>query len=212
MAPKLKLTYFNIGGRAEMSRLAFAIGDVPFEDERIARDEFLARKEGGKLPMGSLPVLEVDGKMVCQSEAIFYYACKLAGIFPEDPFDLLKMHEVAGAIQDITSLIMPTFAEPDLDKKIAKRKELVAGPLGAKIAALNKLLKDNGKKYCISDEFTPADIQLYTFKTFMTSGMLDGIELDIFAPYERIEAISTLVAEHPKIVKWYADRKAAEGK
>ena len=33
--PKVKLTYFNARGRAEVSRIMFKIADVDFEDHRI---------------------------------------------------------------------------------------------------------------------------------------------------------------------------------
>lgn len=33
--PSLKLTYFDTAGRAEAIRLALAIGNIPFTDERI---------------------------------------------------------------------------------------------------------------------------------------------------------------------------------
>lgn len=59
MSPQLKLTYFRIPARAELSRLIFHFGDVPFEDERLSRLQFLEIKP--TLPLGQVPVLEVDG-------------------------------------------------------------------------------------------------------------------------------------------------------
>ena len=48
-------------GRAEATRLAFAYGNIAFEDERIPGPEFGKRKAEGSLPFGQLPVLTVDG-------------------------------------------------------------------------------------------------------------------------------------------------------
>ena len=43
--PKLKLTYFDIhGGRGEPARLALSIGGIPFENDRVAPSDWLARK------------------------------------------------------------------------------------------------------------------------------------------------------------------------
>jgi hypothetical protein len=36
----LTLTYFDAAGRAEAARLAFHIGDIPFKDERLSREQF----------------------------------------------------------------------------------------------------------------------------------------------------------------------------
>ena len=67
---KITLYYFKIPfWRAEVSRLALYIGDIPFKDYRIEgadRDKF---KETGILPNNQfapfkqLPVLDVDGKI-----------------------------------------------------------------------------------------------------------------------------------------------------
>lgn len=75
--PELKLTYFDFGGRAQPIRRALAYGDVSFEDERIPGEKFIKRKMGGKLPFGSLPVMEIDGEMVAESDAMLRYAGKL---------------------------------------------------------------------------------------------------------------------------------------
>ena len=44
MAPKIKLTYFNLEGRAELTRMILAQAGVEFEDVRLKREEWLAMK------------------------------------------------------------------------------------------------------------------------------------------------------------------------
>jgi hypothetical protein len=41
-----KLSYFNIMGRAEVSRLLFAVADEVYEDDRFMYDEWPTRKLG----------------------------------------------------------------------------------------------------------------------------------------------------------------------
>ena len=69
MAP-VKLTYFNLKGRAELSRLILAEAGVDYEDCRLERDEWAQLKESSFAPFGQLPVLEVDGVVVAQSNSI----------------------------------------------------------------------------------------------------------------------------------------------
>ena len=45
-SPVISLTYFDIPGPAEAIRLAFYVGEVPFEDRRVSRDEFAVMKPG----------------------------------------------------------------------------------------------------------------------------------------------------------------------
>ena len=52
--PKLKLVYFNIKARAEPTRLALHIAGIPFEDKRIAHEEWPALK--ATMPLGQIPV------------------------------------------------------------------------------------------------------------------------------------------------------------
>lgn len=44
MAPKIKLVYFNMEGRAELTRLILAQAGVEFEDKRVTREEWMAMK------------------------------------------------------------------------------------------------------------------------------------------------------------------------
>ena len=67
----IKLIYFNLMGRAETARLILAQAGVSYEDKRIEKEEWPALK--ASLPMGQLPVLEVDGKTIGQSMAIARY-------------------------------------------------------------------------------------------------------------------------------------------
>src|SRR5215216_3883280 len=67
-----KLTCFDFdGGRGECARLAFAIGGVPFIDDRVPFTAWKDRK--ADTPFGALPVLQVDGRTVAQSNGINRY-------------------------------------------------------------------------------------------------------------------------------------------
>ena len=44
MAPKIKLTYFQLKGRGEISRLILAAGNLPFDDHRIEFGDWMALK------------------------------------------------------------------------------------------------------------------------------------------------------------------------
>jgi glutathione S-transferase len=98
MATKGKptLTYFNIRARAEPARLAFTIGGVDFEDERIGREEHSARKQDGREPLGQLPTLSIedDDLTYCQSGAILRYAGRRTGLYPSDAKEALKVDMV----------------------------------------------------------------------------------------------------------------------
>jgi hypothetical protein len=98
--PQLKLTYFDFdGGRGEPARLALHIGGIPFEDRRIGFKEWDALRE--TMPFRALPVLEVDGRLVTQSNGINRYVGKLAGLYPQDDWQALLCDEAMDAVEDM---------------------------------------------------------------------------------------------------------------
>ena len=77
----IRLTYFDLhGGRGEVARLAMFIGGIDFEDRRVKFDDWPALKP--KTPFGGIPVLEVDGEPVAQSNGINRFLGKLADLLP----------------------------------------------------------------------------------------------------------------------------------
>merc|ERR1711913_29669 len=83
MAPKVKITYFNLRGRAEPSRLLLAYGGIKYEDCRVTPafqdpTEWQALKP--KTPYGSLPLLEWDGTCIAQSMAVARFIAREVGL------------------------------------------------------------------------------------------------------------------------------------
>ena len=80
----IKLTYFNIKGRAELPRVILSYAGVKFTDERLTGNHtfhyqtvyniFIPGEQFGalkpKLPYGQMPVLNYKGEVVCQSITI----------------------------------------------------------------------------------------------------------------------------------------------
>ena len=74
-----KVTYFDFdGGRGEPVRIALHAAGIAFEDVRWSFPEF--GKNRGSLRFNAVPTLEIDGKVITQSNAISRYIGKMAGI------------------------------------------------------------------------------------------------------------------------------------
>ena len=118
---KLKLTYFDFhGGRGEPARIALSMGGIPFEDERVKGADWERRKPG--TPFGALPLLEKDGEILAQSNAINRYVGRLTNLYPSDPWQAALCDEIMEAVEDITSKIAATMFLSDEQKKAQRRR------------------------------------------------------------------------------------------
>ena len=200
---KLRLTYFDFhGGRGEPARLALSIGGIPFEDDRVKPGEWESRK--ANTPFGALPVLEVDGQVVAQSNAIDRYVGKLANLYPTDPWQAALCDEVMGAVEDIGSKIGATLFIPE-EQKRTQRKELVEGPIPFYLTRLERRLEEHGGQYFAEGRLSVADLKVFVFIRQLKSGVLDHVPADLpdrVAP--RLVEHYGRVKTDPRIKAYYA--------
>ncbi len=201
--PKLKLTYFDIhGGRGEPARLALFIGGIEFEDERISFDAWPALK--AQLPLSAIPVLEVDGKLITQSNTINRFVGKLTNLYPTDPWQAALCDEVMDAVEDISCQIVATFSTTDEHEKKVLREGLANGPIPLYLGSLQAYLEDRDTGYFADGRITVADLKVFVWVRHLRSGNLDHIPTDLVdqtAPLlvKHMERITT----NPKIVAYY---------
>jgi glutathione S-transferase len=190
---KLKLSYFDFhGGRGEPARIALSIGGVVFEDDRVPLAEWERRKPD--TPFGALPLLEVDGQIVAQSNAINRYVGKLAGLYPSDPWEAALCDEIMEAVEDIICELVATFGLPEEQKK-TQRQALAEGALPFYLIRLQRRLEAHGGQYFVADRLSVADLKVFALMQNLKSGVLDHLPTDIpdhVAPkliehYERVK-------------------------
>ena len=201
---KLKLTYFDFHrGRGEPARLALAIGGIAFEDDRVAFADWERRK--ADTPFGGLPLLEVDGKIIAQSNGINRYVGKLTDLYPDDPWQAALCDEAMDAVEDITIKVVATFDLPEAEKK-AQRQALVDGPLRLYLTRLQERLEAHGGRYFAGNRLSVADLKVFLWIGHLKSGKLDHIPTDLpdrVAPklvdhYERVKALPEIRAYYAK--------------
>jgi glutathione S-transferase len=174
---KLKLSYFDFhGGRGEPARLALSMGGIPFEDDRVPPSEWERRKPN--TPFGALPVLEVDGQTLAQSNAINRYVGKLTDLYPTDAWQAALCDEAMEAVEDISTKIAATMFLADEEKK-TRRKALAEGPLPFYLTRLQQRLEAHGGHYFAADRLTVADLKVFVWIRHLRSGVLDHIPADL---------------------------------
>jgi glutathione S-transferase len=203
--PRIVLTYFDIdGSRGETARLALHIAGIAFEDRRIARKDWAAVRD--EYPFQGLPVLEVDGQTIAQSNTINRYVGKLTGLYPKDDWQAARVDEVMDAVEDISVRIGGTFALEGEAKRKA-REALAAGALARFLQQLDARLKAGGGEWFAENRLTVADLKCFLWVRWLKSGALDHIPADIVDRQAPLLAKHLeRVKNHPKIAAYYAAR------
>lgn len=199
-----KLTYFDMdGGRAEPVRIAFHAAGIEFEDHRIAFPEFAEMR--GSTRFNSVPVLEIDGKVVTQTNGMCRYVGRMAGLYPADDLQALYCDEALGAIEELLLRLVPTFSLEG-DELKAARESLVDTWISTFVKGLGELL-ERGGDYFADNRFTVADMKVAFVIQWFNSGQLDHIPADLverLAPALNAHAERTM--NDPVVKAYYAAR------
>lgn len=201
--PTFKLTYFDSPGRAEPIRIALRISGIAFEDHRIKFPQFMEGKAKGEYPLGSVPVLEIDGLQVVQTGAILRYVARIGDrtLYPSDPTAALAVDSVMDTLNDtLSAAMLPSLFERDPVKKLAMRAELAVGPLARAYRYIETLIAHSGGPFVGGAQMSVADIMLGSQVHFIRSGGLDGLNEATLAPYPHIVKLADAYLADPRIV------------
>lgn len=202
----MQLTYFNIPGRAELSRLLFAYGGLNVEETRYTFDQYFAIKPTLDLPYNQLPTFKIDGQVYGQSIAIARYLAKRVGLYPQDVLAALVADGAADAILD---LLTPTYAavyfEKDEAERALKLERLNGTVYPQALASLEKAVRG---PYIVGEALSFADIFLLDFFDNVLDAFPGQIQVDT-TPYPKLEAIVAGLRKSDKLQAYYAAKNQA---
>lgn len=201
-----KLTYFDFdGGRAEPVRIAFHAAGIEFVDHRISFPEFSELRSGFRFT--AVPVLEIDGDAVTQSNGMLRYLGKLSGLYPEDGLQALYCDEALGVIEDSYHKMARTFFLEGDELKEA-RQTFIESWLTPLLKGLDELLTRGGGQYFADNRLTVADLKVFVYLRHLISGGLDHVPADI------VQQLAPALAEYderiqndPIVVAYYDSRQ-----
>ena len=202
---KLKLTYFDVSAsRGEECRLALHVAGLPFEDERLAGADWMARK--ASVPFGALPVLEVEGKgQLAQSNAILSYIGHLGGLLPQDAFEAARHEALLNAVEDLRVTLRPVNRIKDPEEKKKARTEFANGYLQEWAGHVEQQLGVGGAgPFVGGSAISVADLKLFVAVGTFISGGIDHIPADIFKAFPKLTTLHDAVKAHPKVAEWQA--------
>ncbi|XP_045166844.2 glutathione S-transferase-like [Mercenaria mercenaria] len=197
--PKYKLTYFNARARGELARMLFVAADKPFEDKRVEFPDWPKLKEG--TPQGSLPVLEVDGKIeMCQSFAIARYLAREFKLSGKDNHENAIIDQIIDTLLDMFDPFVNIAFNPNEEEKAKKMEEFYKSTAPTKLGQLENLVKKTGKGgYAVGSVLSLGDLALYVY--IENCGLADKLE-----KFKLLAANRKKVEEIPRVAKYLKSR------
>ncbi|KAL3852307.1 hypothetical protein ACJMK2_015966 [Sinanodonta woodiana] len=203
--PEYKLHYFNGRGAAEPARILFALADVEYEDVRYEMEDWPAKKP--EMPLQALPVLEIDGKMMTQSQAIARYLAREYGFNGTDNMETFRIDEIHEAIVELQRELYKLHYEKDEDKKKEINQSLVDTIIPKFMNFFERRITENHRSggYFVGDGITLADVLVYN----ITYNMEQKLKLSL-DKWPKTAAVCKKVASHPKVSAWLKKRPQSE--
>lgn len=192
----IKLTYFDARARAEALRLAFHIGGVEFEDERLTYQQFGdSRGKDGFASFYTLPVVKIDGVEYSQSHAILRYAGKLSGLYPDDPLPALRVDEITDTCEDIVNKIFAAKGKEG-------REKFMEEWFPRYFNTLEDLLGSADGPFVLGETLSIADLRLYVLCYSLKKGVFDHVPADALDKYPNVGKCYDAVAQQEKVAQW----------
>ena len=157
---KPKLHYFDMHGRASMIRLLLKHAKVEYDEVRIKQQDWMSYK--GKYPLKQVPVLEIDGKELCQTDAIMQFLALRHGYLSLKPEKYYRIIFLANTIKDLfngfVGIAFSKLPEADKNKKFG---EFFTDKAPLMLAAIEKRLKENrSQEFLVGRKYTMADFYM----------------------------------------------------
>ena len=153
------LYYFKGRGMADQIRWMLAYTGVSFAGRVIDKRARFLKLAEVQLPFGQLPLLQIDGLELAQSQTIIRYLAKRAGLQGATPKDEVVCDMIAETVRDLITLVAGTpFARRRGAEELEKHMKLLKEKWQARASRLEIGIKANGGQFLVGKSATYADV------------------------------------------------------
>jgi len=207
-----KLYYFDARGLCEPIRWILKIGGMEFEEFRNSMEGNRPGDPSGsplrpdvkkKTNWGQVPVMEFEGRKLCQSNAIARYFAKRYGLTGSNEWESALCDEYVDSARELLYGFVPLFIETDVGKLEVLKKEVVEKMEERFLNKFNEIVEKNDGRHLVGQKLTWADLWLvYVIEDIE---MVGGINL-ASDKYPGIQALMRTVYAVPQVKEWIAIR------
>lgn len=157
------------------------------------------------MPFGQLPVLEVDGKILAQSNTFCRYLAKQFKLAGKDDWESAQCDSLVDGVNDILGKLAPLYGEKDEAKLKELKAQIGKEHIEPFVARYEGFLDATGTGYFVGNQVTWADLMLSeVFATFHEKFP------DSFTGHSKAVAFVKKIREIPSIKKWVETRPKTE--
>lgn len=196
----IKLTYFDMPGRALATRISLITSGVKFTDERITFPQLQGLKTSNPsmVPFGKVPILTINGEHFVESGAHARWAGRQSGLYPSSSMDQLRVDELWDVIDSIERGISCS-SDPVEMKRL--REEYRDGKLLNILGFLNAKAKNTSSQgpFFLGSEMSIADLRVYAVYLLFGTGLYEHISSDIFSGFPDLLTLFEAVKANPVV-------------
>lgn len=152
------LYYFSGRGLADQIRWMLAATNIDFAQKIIDKRARFVDLCDRQLPFAQLPLLQIDGYDLVQSQAIIRYLAKRGNIAGATLFEQTKCDMIAESVKDM----LPLLTGAPFKRHNGVNPEKISQEIREKWAGLapryEAILEGNGKKFLVGDSLTYTDV------------------------------------------------------
>jgi glutathione S-transferase len=158
-------------------------------------------KSSGVVPFCQLPVLVVDGKLLCQSGSINRYLVSLVpDLVPKDPFEAAKVDSVFETAQELTPInpICNVFKGELFQEK---KNDYFLNILPPRLGNINKLIMSSGGPFTCGESPYYCD-----FAVYHQFDLVREVEPSAFDSFPAVQAFLAAVESLPGVNEYLSTR------
>lgn len=153
------LYYFAGRGRADQIRWILAATGVTFDQKIVSSRDYFVKLAEYQLPFRQLPMLQIDGQDLAQSQAICRYLARRANIAGTNSVEEVKIDMLAEAVNDLIPLAMSVpFIRKKSPEELDSHIRLARVKWQKLAARLEAILRKNGGVYLVGESLSYADV------------------------------------------------------
>jgi len=203
------LTYFDIRGRGEITRLMFAAGKKEYTETRvpITGDDWTLLKP--TMPYQQLPILNISGQVYGQSLAIQAYIAKETGFYPEHKRQQMRVDEIALAREDLFIAESNAFGvvQQDPTQRAQLTANLIATAYPLYFGRFAQIIRENEARsgFAVGDKPTMADFVIFEGTTSVMQS-----NPQVLDAFPELKALRVKMAGWPGVAEYLATRPFSE--